>query len=524
MRRAWTKICAWAPLAFAGLFLGATTSAAESFEAPLSIEGELTLRVTQASGTVMVRVEDESGAPVPGARVRAEADSLRGCDGDSTFQVTGGDGGACFRTEGDGLESVRLSAEKEHFAQGSLNVMLGEDDGAPELVIWPRVVDLDRDELHPIEVVGLRPGPLTLSLTCGERARELTRAEIDEATALRLEVTTSAFQEYPAICDMVASQFALKSPAVRVLLRAAATAKLGAFKENDSTLAIDLEVQGRFGPVQSGVLELREAGKIAAAAAVHNGRARFELPGELSGQKSTILFVSSDPSLVSGPPLELELPRLAPSSSTRAWLALPLVLFLIWLIHRLTGASPRRVRPNVPVPRGESRVAPPPASLHGVVFDVDTHERLGGAKVELFRIEATRRELLEAAVSAPDGSFSFAEVYSEQPDWEVECSAEGYPPLRLRPAQVTLRVGLVAKKRALLRAFLKWLELANYWSPKRRPLPTPLEAAALARQDGREDVVLWAEALNAHLYGPQSEGDAPDQDLPPEPPPLGALR
>lgn len=522
MRRAQTRTCTWAIGAFGALILSTGISSAETFEAPLSIEGELALRVTQASGLVMVRVEDESGAPVSGARVQVDAGSLQSCDGGPPSQVSGADGSVCFRSDGS-LDGIRLRAEKEHFAGTSLSVTLGEDDGAPELVIWPRVIHLERDELHPIEVARVRPGPLSLSLVCGEKERELTHAEVNEATSIRLEVPTSAFQQYPGICELFSSQFALKSPATRVLLRGTVGLKLGGISEQDSTLAIEIDVQGDFGPVQGGAVELIQTGSIVAAAAVQNGRARFELPAERSGQRSTVRFVSADPALVSGAPLELELPRVTPRSSSRAWLALPLVLFLIWLVQRLTGASPR-VRPSVPTLKTKPREVSPPVPVHGVVFDIDTHERLAGATVELFRFEATRRELLEATVSAPDGSFSFSRIGSDQTDWEVECSAPGYPPLRLRPAQTALRVGLVAKRRVLLRAFLNWLERANDWSPKRRPVPTPLEAAARARQEGREDVVRWAEALSAHLYGPRSEGEDPDTDLPPEPPPLGALR
>lgn len=528
MRRARTRISSPALWAFVGLFLfgfGARNSSAQTFEAPLAIEGELILRVTRASTIVMVRVEDESGAPVQGALVRADADSLRACDGGPPSQRTGADGSVCLRAEdGDSLGDVRLSAEKEHFASASEGITLGTEDSRPELLIWPRVVDLERDELHPVEVVGLRRGPLTLSLACGEKSRELTRAQVDEGTSLRLEATTAAFQEYPGVCEMLAAQFGVESPTVRVLLRGTAVPKLVGLEAGGGALRIELEVSGRFGPVRSGVLELRQNGVLVAAVPVPGGRARFELAAEFSGQAATVLFVGSDPSLASGAPLELDLPRVEPSSTTRAWLSVPLILFLIWLAHRLSGASPRRTRPRTAQPSPDSKAAPLPAPLHGVVFDVDTHERLGGAAVELFRIEATRRERLSSATSAADGSFLLADVWSDQPDWEVECSAAGYEPLRLRPVGATLRVGLTAKRRALLRGFLKWLEVADFWPRHRRPLPTPLEAAARARQEGREDVVRWTEALNSHLYGPRSASDASEDDLPPEPPPIGALR
>lgn len=502
-----------------------STSQGEPGEAHLSVEGTLLVHATRADETVMIRVEDEAGGPVPDAEVSVQDVEVSACVG-RPHERTGGDGGVCVRIGSVHSGHALVLASKPHFTSARFKLDLQVNQAAPEVSVWPRLVDLDRDERHTIELGPVYDGPLRLTLVCDDQERTLYEAPVDAAPRLRVELGTSAFRESFGSCQMNGATGGLSSSAVPLMLSTTAVLRLERVEVTErDRIEATIGVQTSVGPLESGVVESRHDGSVRVAASVHGGRAKLSFASYDAERALIVSYLSADPAIRNGQPLQIELPRLSPRRPSRLWLSLPLLAFAGWLGLRLRR-SPTRFKIEPLNRRRESRSAPSTSleqRLHGVVFDVDTHERIGGAEVVLQRVEATHRTILFQTRSGPDGAFVLPEIWRGQVDWEITCAAAAYDQQRVRPDGSTVRIGLIAEHRALLRTLVKWAKASGWWPRDARPLPTPLDLALRAGQAGRLDVEKWAVQVNAHVYGSDLPRAQSSSELL-EPPPFDALR
>lgn len=496
-------------------------------EAPLAVIGELRLQTTQSNHTLMVRVEDESGNALGGVRIEVLSSQATSCDGaGQPVQTTGADGTACFHVDGAPLSQTTLIASKQHYSEAKWQVDLERTDPPPEIVVFPRLVNLDRAEQHAVEIARARAGPLQLTLRCNQRIINIYQAEARASERLKLGLPTSSFRQALGSCDLIVSTSGLSSHPVPLNIVTTPELSLEGVEVKRDRIIVSIRVASSAGPLSLGLVEASGDGVLSRTANVRDGRARLEFSKEEAGRSLVVHYLPANVGFPRGSALPLELPHLAASGAVHLWLSLPLVVFAVWLMKRFLDHGPRRSRSRPRSGEAPSTAAPPrfpvDQDLHGIVFDLDTHERLSGALVELFRLEATQRVSMGRTESDRDGSFRFPHSFGGQPNYEIVCAARGYRTVHTRPEGPAVRVGVIAERRALLRALVRWARSNGWWIKDSQNIPTPLEVAGRARLEGRVEVQAWAERVNSRVYGTRENETS--EDVPEDPSMFDALR
>ena len=164
----------------------------------------------------------------------------------------------------------------------------------------------------------------------------------------------------------------------------------------------------------------------------------------------------------------------------------------------------------------------------GVVRDAHDGSPVPGAIVALYGPSPERRLL--GRVTA-DAHGHFALEGAADATLELAVNAVFHSDFSCRaPAHGELRVDLVSRRRFLVGRLVRWAEHRGPFG-KGRAEPTPGDVKRYGHKAHRDEVVSWANAVEAAAFGPESVDEAAERNVtrrePPEgenPEPLGVKR
>jgi hypothetical protein len=506
-------------------------------------------RASAENFEVRAVLSDEVGRPISGAEVRVQSivtegehPTLRRCgDGRSEpsgalVAVTDAAGRTCVLVTGVRAGNLELSFDdtRGYYERASRTVRLPDSAGdAFEIGFDPPLSSVSLD--HPLQGVGLvaraRAGAnlpdtaeLVLSLVDAGGERELTRVALDGfGDVHRLSLVSATFgQPGPArlLARLRTRAGEERASASTALLRTAtAVLKLSNAEDGlEPGATISVGVASALGPVPSGVIEARSAGRSVAAARVKNGNAVLTLPSApttLLGGTVTFEYVGEGPGWVSGSPVQVRVRPRGPSYARSA----------LWIIFAALAAlavvfgwrRPPRPRPVVVAepPRARASIEVleafgPTGGYRGFVRDAHEGDPVSPSLVSFVAAGPNGRVLLQVRTRS-DGSFS-ADTASFPSGTLIEVTAPYHATLTAPlPGPGVLQLSLVSRRRALLERLVRWAERQG--KPWTRPVgePTPATLAAIAASESEPQVETWARAVEHLAFGAAPPDAAQEQ-------------
>lgn len=547
-----------AAVALAGISLATLSvcpgwAAAEAPPPSLKVSGSAAFATeTRASGEnfeVRAVLADEVGRPISGAEVRlqlsvteGESPTLRRCGegrgepSGSLVAVTDAAGRSCVLVTGVRAATLALSFDdvRGYYERATRTVRLPDSAAdAFEIGFDPPVSTLSLD--HPLQNVGLlaraRAGAslpetaeLVLSLVEAGTERELTRVALDGFGELhRLSLVSATFGQ-PGPARLLArlrtrSGEERASTSAAVLRTATAVLKLPNVEEGlEAGATVSVGVASALGPVPSGVIEVRSAGRSIAAARVKDGNATLTLPSApttLLGAVVTFEYVGEGPGWVSGSPIEIRVRPVGPSYARSALWIIAAALAALAVV--LGWRRPPRPRPEVvpEPPRARASIEVleafgPTGGYRGFVKDAHDGDPISPAVVSFVGPEHSGRVLLQLR-SASDGSFN-CDAASFPNGTLIEVTAPFHATLTAPlPGPGVLQLSLVSRRRALLDRLVRWAE--RHGKPWTRPVgePTPATLASIAASESEPQVETWARAVEHLAFGAAPPDAAQEQ-------------
>jgi hypothetical protein len=125
-----------------------------------------------------------------------------------------------------------------------------------------------------------------------------------------------------------------------------------------------------------------------------------------------------------------------------------------------------------------------------------------GARVSLLIPAFDGEGVAATTTTTEDGSFALRALSADRPAGaRLRVSAPHHATLtEPLPRDGVLSISVVARRRALIERLVNWARQAGRpWS--RGPEPTPLALARVARGEKRQDVEIWATAINEAAFG-----------------------
>lgn len=288
---------------------------------------------------------------------------------------------------------------------------------------------------------------------------------------------------------------------------------------------ITLLAQARSAPVTSGAVEVSVGSATAVTAAIVQGVARpivgLESP---TGDpvRVTVSYLPGAPWWQRGDDLELSLKVTPPSPWQKAPWIVAAALVALWMGRGWwPPPSARRDKPSRPaLARGRPVVelverAHGTSDWAGVVLDAHDQVPLEGVRV-LIRCPsfASARPDLETITDA-HGQFrldgSLLGLTTEGAALEIHAPSHAALRRPLPPAG-TLRIALVARRRALLDELVRWARRRGHpwWAPGE---PTPAQVAREAEAQRAPETVRWARAVEQAAFGPDAPPERLEQEL-----------
>jgi hypothetical protein len=526
-------------------------AAAEPSPPSLKVAGAATIntetRVMGETFEVRVVLADEVGRPIAGAETRvramsnAGAPALRRCgDGRSNSSgelvlVTDAAGRSCVLVTGVPEGSLELSYEdaRGYYERAIRRVPLPDSAAdAFEIGFDPPLSTLSLD--RPLQSLGLvaraRAGAalpetaeLVLSLVDAGAERELTRVALDGFGEVhRLSVVSALFGQ-PGPARLIArlhtragQERAVTSAAVlrTATVKLQVTASDGV--EPGSTVRIG--VASALGPVPTGAIEARSAGRSIGAARVQAGTATLTLPSApsaLLGKTVTFEYVGEGPGWLSGDPVEVRVRPLSPSYARSALWIIAAALAALAVV--LGWRRPPRARPAPPVVPQRVRASVelleafgPSGGYRGFVHDAHEGDPITPAVVSFIDAGPNRRVLLQLRTGV-DGAFS-TDSSAFPTGTVLEVTAPYHATLTAPlPEPGLLQLSLVSRRRALLERLVRWAERRG--KPWTRPSgePTPATLATTAHAESEPQVETWARAVEQLAFGASPPDAAREQ-------------
>ncbi|MFO7179909.1 MAG: carboxypeptidase-like regulatory domain-containing protein, partial [Pseudomonadota bacterium] len=257
----------------------------------------------------------------------------------------------------------------------------------------------------------------------------------------------------------------------------------------------------------SGSVEALVAGRTVGIAPVHAGRADLRIALG-AGERSVpvkLRYLPAAPWWLPGPEHELTV-QVARASALRhlPW-AVVLLALGAWILAgwrrppRTERALEARPTPRQPR-RASLHWAPeafPSGGWSGAVIDAHDGTPIGGARVCISGGGTKRSVTTDAR-----GEFTIDAAPADGP-LTVSVHAPWHSELeRALPPPGRLTIALVTRRRALLARFVDWAERWRSASEASPREPTPGEIARAASERKHEDVVAWANAVEAAAFGP----------------------
>jgi len=496
-----------------GLFALTSGEAAARSSTEIRVVGRLDARVRvrkeRDRTTIIGVLTDESGVPVTGSiQLPGSADgNWQSCFArasetrarDSFVVETGGN----FCLNGPPLPDstrlmLRLSADG--YRTRDLELGVSARSGTP-----PRIIEapelVDPTSTTPLEIRaaldGLASGePAQLYVECQGRQTLLA-----SSSARASELTFSIAPETlpgPGNCAWLVSAGSMSAPR-SVVLQAQATLTSRGWTERAgrarATIQVGLQTRHDKRPLDQGVLEVTRDGRhVLTAALSPRGEAILEFEQAPDGVVE-VRLAEAPLYARTAEPLRLEPPR-----RFGLWHVLQaagLVALGVWLAQSWRGTE-RRGRPPL-VGVSEAGAREDGAAL-GRVLDAHTGRPVA-ARVEVFELRATTRELLQILETGDEGRFSLEPAPGHVRKLRV--TADGYATFEGVWSPATPLVRLVARRRAALALLAGWFR-----GQGSGPVPTPQQIQEAAASSGRRSVEEWARGVARAAYAAEPPSDA----------------
>jgi len=533
---------------------------AATAETQLRVTGSLTIEASasQLSGgsEVEARLLDDAGHAVPGVLLQLKplnanaALSARDCQSRTTSLPVNPSGAYLARSNAAGSLCVHFEGTPEHaefelsfadadglYAATSRRVVADSATRSVQMAFAPApsVLALERESqtltLATRPLPALTPGaPLeSLAVTLrlkrdGEPVQTLDATSVEIGNNAEFHVP-SRLLGAPGPLE-VSAEFAGSGTtrAARALARVTATAQVAlslvepvAPSHPESGVRLRVRVNSVAGPVQSGSVEARSAGSNLGSARVVEGLADLYVQLDERSAISRpieLRYASDSPWWLAGPELSITVPVLPPSPWRRiAWIA-AVVLLGSWLL--LGWQRPRRLerkvtslasRHSARVPVDVIEVGDAQGGWRGQVLDAHDGTPIADALV-LLRLPAFDASgVLRSARTDTRGAFVLEGVESAGPGAALEVRAPFHTPLAApMPPPGTLVLSLTSRRRTLLTRFVEWAVHDGGW--ERHGEATPGE---VARRTDRDEVAVWASALDEAAFGPDPLSETKEQ-------------
>ncbi len=289
-------------------------------------------------------------------------------------------------------------------------------------------------------------------------------------------------------------------------------------------------VSSQYGAVDSGWVETHVAGTVVGIVRVEAGVARVASRFLAPRRDSITLsarYISEQPWYVAGNTLSTELTLLPPSP----WQHLPwLVLALgvtVWVLKtwrrppsrkdRVAEATRDVVRPGIRVLES----GPNASGWQGTVRDAHTAEPIADATltISIPSVDAAGAVGARASTGA-DGRFDLPHLDSLPEGARLVVSSPSHSTLEQAvPAPGSLDIGLVTRRRSLLRHLTRWAEsMGTPW--ERGPQTTPARVAGIAASRGDASAQRWALEVEEAAFGPTEPDEQRERGLIGMTPPL----
>ena len=401
----------------------------------------------------------------------------------------------------------------------------------------PTVLDLDRDGL----VVS---GVLDLALSTAHASREGLAVELSDE---RGELLAAARTGGDGKVRLTVKPKDLGAPGTgKLILQFRGTEDLAPAKDEQAITRramVKLEVDEDIDPadpgdttemmvavvathdgsaVDGGVVEALFNGSSVGAATVVDGQAALtvfvdaDIGQDRESVELALRYLPSAPAYRPGPAVTVDVPIAPPSILLRVLLTIVVAAAGVWVV-----VSWRRSKELPSLSRGHQTLTPGVHVVHsrrgakawkGTVVDAHEGHVLGGVRIMIRAPSLEGDGVLLETVTDDHGVFAFD--LDERPDGAelVTHSSTHSEERKALPAGGTLRIALVTRRRALLRRFVSWARVRGRPYDK-KPDPTPRHVRAIAREQGRGEVVDWARAVERAAFGPGDVDEAVETQI-----------
>ncbi len=277
------------------------------------------------------------------------------------------------------------------------------------------------------------------------------------------------------------------------------------------------------GAVPGGVVEALVGADSVGSGPVVRGAARVVVAFDAPARGTvplTLRYVPDAPWWIPGAPTAVALPVSGPSP----WRRLPWVLAAMGIAAWVASAWRRPARPrSADGPgRGQSptgrpsidliELGPPGSGWRGVVTDAHDGLAIEGARVSVLVPAFEGDGIAASALTGADGGFNVGPLPNGPSEGAVlEVAARLHASVRRPlPSPGYVTVSLVARRRALLDALVRWAEArGRAWA--HRGDPTPGHVERVARRRGERGAARWARETERVVFGPGVVDEARDR-------------
>lgn len=483
------------------------------------------LRVQASEGTTRIvgSLVDELHQPLEGARVTVSGALASPClaDGDVTDEA----GQFCFKLEQHGeVETLRLKfAGSTYLDPVAFELPLREQPQPARIEIKPNPLRFDPGSplyrvqvyvhanssarsRYALRVVLERSGAPTRTLSGPSSVTSDSAVELTIAAA---EVGPPGLAELSATLTHPSGHVVAEERMTAVVVGAVTLTWLAPPEARPADgLSAWVSVTSDGQAVDSGWVELLLDGHPVGMAEVRNGQAPVTVHLATPRRRTVSLEARYLPEVAwlrPGPALHGSVELLGRSPwSHLTWILLGLGT-LLWLARTWRRPLRRRVEAAKPAHSASGRISVVErggrdSGWRGTVRDAHTLEPLRDACVQIVVPSLTPRPPLRQALTLADGGFELTALTPIPEGARLVIGAPGHSLLeRPLPPAGALNIELVTRRRALLEAFVRWVQ------HRTRPgsaLPTPSEVSASAQREGEPSVAHWASEIERAAFGP----------------------